>query len=51
VGTRSRMCYGGGEVWVHGDWFVYTYYYSLIYFPLPPCFYLRLILTLLWDID
>ena len=19
VCTRSRMCYGGGEVWVHGD--------------------------------
>jgi len=37
---------------IYFTWFVYPYYYySLIYFPLPPCFYLQSILTLLWDID
>jgi len=27
VGARSRMCYGGWEVWVHGDSIIICYVY------------------------
>jgi len=27
VGTRSRMCYGEWEVWVHGDSVIICYVY------------------------
>jgi len=28
VGTRSRMCYGGWEVWIHGDAAILYYVYA-----------------------